>query len=55
MNAGWPDQPLRQSLSRALRRLIALAHPDRWDDHPMSTALTKELVALRDDILKGAL
>jgi uncharacterized protein (DUF3084 family) len=31
---------------KELRRLIAVCHPDRWNNHPVATALTKELTAL---------
>jgi ssDNA-binding Zn-finger/Zn-ribbon topoisomerase 1 len=32
---------------RELTRLIALAHPDKWQGHPAATELTKALLAAR--------
>jgi len=36
-----------QSLDRDLRKLVAIVHPDRWQDHPLATELTKAVNALR--------
>lgn len=34
-------------------RLISLAHPDKWQDAPAATEITKELLALRDHLAMG--
>jgi hypothetical protein len=44
----------RATLERAVRQLIALAHPDRWPDTPLAHELTVALVALRQMVQSGA-
>ena len=44
----------RATLDRAVRQLIALAHPDRWPDTPLAHELTVALVALRQTLQPGA-
>ena len=43
----------RATLERTVRRLIALAHPDRWPDTPLANELTVALVALRETLRSG--
>ena len=43
----------REALRRAMRQLIALAHPDRWPDTPLAHELTVALVALRETLQPG--
>ena len=43
----------RATLERTVRRLIALAHPDRWPDTPLAHELTVALVALRETLRPG--
>ena len=44
----------RATLERTVRRLIALAHPDRWPDTPLAHELTVALVALRETLRPGS-
>jgi hypothetical protein len=44
----------RATLERAVRQLIALAHPDRWPETPLAHELTVALVALRETLRPGA-
>lgn len=41
---GWQAVP---DLARELRNVIALAHPDRWDAHPLAHEVTARLTDLR--------
>jgi ssDNA-binding Zn-finger/Zn-ribbon topoisomerase 1 len=40
------------TLKRELMALIALAHPDHWDNHPVATALTQALLQARTRLLQ---
>jgi GAF domain-containing protein len=48
------SQRQRAALDRAVRQLIALAHPDRWPDTPLAHELTVALVALRQTLHPSA-
>lgn len=41
------------NMDHELRRLISVAHPDRWQDHPVATKLSQELIALRERVQRG--
>lgn len=48
----------RQSMSRELRRLVGLCHPDKWHQRSgieVAEVCTKELLALRDRVEGGQL
>ena len=40
----------QDQLSRELRRIVGLVHPDKWDGHPLSDLVTRELLGLRDKL-----
>ena len=43
----------RQDLDKDLKALIALSHPDKWDNHPVATALTQALLKMRERLTGG--
>jgi hypothetical protein len=45
--AAQPAPPPLAAVALALTRLIAQVHPDKWDNHPCATAVTRELLTLR--------
>jgi ssDNA-binding Zn-finger/Zn-ribbon topoisomerase 1 len=45
----------RAALDRALKHLIAVAHPDRWADHPAATELSKLANDIRARVREGRL
>jgi len=45
-----PDDDDRDRLVKALTRLAAEVHPDRWQGSPVAEELTKRVLALRDTL-----
>lgn len=43
----------RQMLVKDLTRLLAVCHPDRWQDSPVATEISKQLIAIRDRLKEG--
>lgn len=44
----------RQMLGKMLTQLLTICHPDRWQDSPVATEITKHLIAVRDRLKEGA-
>lgn len=42
--------PHGASLAAALKRLLFVCHPDRWNNNPVAEELTKEILAFRQQI-----
>jgi hypothetical protein len=45
----------RRQLDRALRRLLTVCHPDKWQGHAVAEALTKAVLDLRERLKEGQL
>jgi ssDNA-binding Zn-finger/Zn-ribbon topoisomerase 1 len=43
----------RQILVKTLTHLLTVVHPDRWQDHPCATELTKHVNTLRNQLKEG--
>lgn len=53
--AAGGDDPWRTALTKRLREIVALVHPDKWHGSPVAHEATAALLALRDDIQAGPL
>jgi uncharacterized coiled-coil DUF342 family protein len=51
-----PRQAVQERLVAALTRLLSVVHPDKWGgDSAVATALTQEVVKLREQLQEGRL
>jgi ssDNA-binding Zn-finger/Zn-ribbon topoisomerase 1 len=49
-----PSIPATLDIDRELKKLLLSCHPDRWQGHPVATALTQAVLELRDRIREEA-